>query len=249
MRISRALALAGIGSRRTCEGYVSKGQVTVNGETVLDLGRQVDVEADEIRFRGRYLEFGSQFVYYLFHKPAGIKTTSEKEEGKENVYDFLPYQLAKATRQPGPVRTRVFPVGRLDRDTTGLLLFTNDGVLANRLMHPRYQVDRWYEVRLHRVLEPGDQHKILEGVWLEDGKAKIEKIQKVSRRTLRLLIREGKKREIRRVFARFNYKVVTLCRIAFGPLTLGSLPPGGGRFLTPGEVAKLKEALAVKRCR
>jgi 23S rRNA pseudouridine2605 synthase len=239
MRIARALALAGIDSRRKCEEHVRNGAVAVNGEVVKDLGRQVDPEKDTISFRGRPLHFG-KFVYYILHKPKGYTTTAEDPHAKKTVYELLPRELVRGSRQAGEKRTRVFPVGRLDRDTTGLLLFTNDGELANRLTHPRYGVAKCYDVRLNRPLEPANRQKILQGVKLEEGLAKVEKIKPLSRRIIRLWIREGKKREIRRVFEKLGYRVLALARIAFGPLQLGNFPPGRGRFLTSSEITRLR---------
>ena len=240
MRIARALAMAGIDSRRKCEIYIANGEVTVNGEAVRDLGRQVDPENDQILFRGRPVHF-EHFVYFVLHKPAGFTTTAADPNAKKTVYDLLPRTLVTKVSRSHPSRTRVFPVGRLDRGSTGLLLFTNDGDLANRLTHPRFGLGKWYEVRLARTLNPRDGHRLLAGIPLEEGTATVEKFHKISRRQLRLLIREGKKREVRRIFEKLGYEVVTLCRIAFGPLTLGHLAPGEGRFLTPPEVCRLKE--------
>jgi len=239
MRISRALALFGIDSRRKSEEHVKNGAVIVNGEVVRDLGRQVDPETDEILFRGRPLSL-PRSIYFILHKPAGYTTTADDPHAEKTVYDLLPRTLVRGTRHPGLGKTRVFPVGRLDRQSTGVLLFTNDGELANRLMHPRFAVGKWYEIRLDRTLDPRDGHKLLEGVRLDDGIAKAEKLHKLSKRNLRLLIREGKKREVRRLFEKLGYEVISLCRIAFGPLTLQGLPPGTGRFLTPQEVRTLK---------
>ena len=242
MRIARALATAGIDSRRKCERYVTAGAVSVNGELVRDLGRQIDLERDTIEFRGRPLHFES-YVYFVFHKPAGYTTTASDPHAKKTVYELLPRTLVSRSGRPAPRRTRVFPVGRLDRDSTGLLLFTNDGELANRLTHPRFGVGKWYEVRLDRALDPRDGRRLLEGIVIEGGKAGFEKIHRISRRVLRVLIREGKKREVRRMFEKVGYQVVRLCRIAFGPLVLGDLRPGSGRFLNPAEVRRLKKEI------
>ena len=242
MRIARALAMAGIDSRRKCEAYVVRGEVMVNGEIIYDLGRQVDPEQDEILFRRRAVSF-EKHVYFVLHKPPGYTTTAGDPHAKKTVYELLPRRLVSRTSRSGPAQIRVFPVGRLDRSSTGLLLFTNDGDLANRLTHPRFGIGKWYEVRLDRALDPRDKRRLLEGVELEEGMAKVEKLHSLSRRTLRLMIREGKNREVRRIFEKIGYEVVTLCRIAFGPLTLGDLPPGAGRFLTPTEACRLKEEI------
>lgn len=138
----------------------------------------------------------------------------------------------------------MFPVGRLDRDSTGLLLFTNDDDLANWLIHPRYGVGKWYEVTLDRPLDPRARARVLRGVPLEEGPARAEKVEAISARTVRLLLWEGRKREIRRIFQQVGYRVEALCRTDFGPLKLGNLPPAKGRPLTPAEVAQLKRLSA-----
>lgn len=243
MRIARALALAGIASRRKCEEFISKGDVKVNGAVVEDLGRQVEPGEDMITFRGKVLRFDS-YVYYLLNKPEGYVTTAEDAHAKKTVYDLLPRQLAVRAKPSDATRRRVFPVGRLDKDSMGLLLFTNDGDLANRLMHPRYQVGKWYEVKLNRAFDPAHKKVLLQGIRLKEGIAKVERIRGLSRRSLQLLIREGKKREIRRIFEKLDYKVIRLIRFSFGPLHLGPMPPGAGRFLSKKEVMELKKELS-----
>ncbi len=246
MRISRALALSGINSRRKCEIHVSAGEVTVNGEVVRDLGRQVDVDQDEILFRGRPLHF-EKHIYYILNKPEGYTTTADDPHAEKTVFDLLPSRLVPKTNKPMPSRTRVFPVGRLDKNTTGLILFTNDGELANQLIHPRYEVGKWYEAKLDRAYDPRDRTRLLtKGVPLEDGLAKADKVRMLTKRTLQLLIREGKKREVRRIFDAQGYEVISLCRIAFGPILLGSMPLGHGRFLAGKEIELLKEAAGPK---
>lgn len=243
MRISRALALAGIDSRRKCEIHVRNGAVMVNGEVVQDLGRQVDPENDAITFRGRLLHF-NKMVYYILNKPTGYTTTAHDPHAKHTVYELLPRHLVQGSRQPKSTHTRVFPVGRLDKESTGLLLFTNDGELANKLMHPRYGIHKCYEVRLDRAFEMQDKQTLLEGVSLEDGMAKAEKVHVLSRRILRLVLREGRKREIRRMFEELGYEVIDLIRISFGHLKLAGLSSGSGRFLTPHEIADLKKSVS-----
>ena len=240
MRIARALALAGINSRRKCEAYISAGQVTVNGEIVRDLGRQVDPDKDEICFRSKQIRF-ENYVYYILNKPEGYMTTASDPYAEKTVFDLLPARLVPRTQKPMPSRTRVFPVGRLDKNSTGLLLLTNDGELANRLIHPRYEVGKWYEVKLNRALDPFDSRRLVEGVHLEEGWVHADKLKKLSQRRLQILIREGKNREIRRIFEKLEYEVLELCRIAFGPILLDDMPLGHGRFLTALEADRLKE--------
>ncbi len=241
MRIAKALALAGIDSRRKCEIHILNGLVKVNDEIVKDLGRQVDLDQDEIFFRGRALQF-EKFVYYVINKPPKFVTTAYDPHAEKTVFDLLPAQLVPRTQKPMPNRTRVFPVGRLDKNSTGIMLFTNDGELADRLMHPRYEVGKWYEAKLDRALDPRDRGRLFKGVVLKDGTAKAEKVRMLSKRRLQVLLREGKKREVRRIFAALGYEVVTLCRIAFGPILLAALPLGHGRYLNPTEIKQLRQS-------
>lgn len=228
MRISRALALAGIAARRKCEQHVLAGEVAVNGEVVKDLSRQVDPGKDRITFRGKPVAAESK-VYYLLHKPAGYTTTVSDPHAEKTVFELLP-----------KLPSRVFPVGRLDRDSTGVLLFTNDGELANRLTHPRYEVGKVYEAKLDRPLEPAALARLRQGIRLEDGLARPERVELPAPGAVRLLLREGKKREVRRLFEALGYRVRALCRTSFGPLRLGNLPPGKGRLLTPQEIRSLR---------
>ncbi|MBI3322483.1 MAG: rRNA pseudouridine synthase [Candidatus Omnitrophica bacterium] len=228
MRISRALALAGIAARRKCEAHVLAGEVAVNGQVVRDLGRQVDLGTDQITFRGKPITAQAK-VYYLLHKPTGYTTTVSDPHAEKTVFELLPEGLP-----------RLFPVGRLDRDSTGLLLFTNDGDLANRLTHPRYGVAKVYEAKLDRPLDPPSLAKLRKGVQLEEGPARPEKVEALPGGMVRLLLREGRKREVRRVFEALGRHVVTLRRVSFGPLRLADLPLGRGRPLRPEEVRSLR---------
>ena len=241
MRIAKALALAGVDSRRKCEAHVLAGKVSVNGQTVLDLGRQVDPDHDAVIFDGKRVLFEKP-VYFLLNKPVGYTTTADDPHAEKTVYDLLPPKLVPAGSHARTDRTRVFPVGRLDKDSTGLLLFTNDGELANRLTHPRYEVAKWYEAELDRTLEAPDRERLLRGVRLEEGPARAERVQTLSSKLVRVMIREGKKREIRRMFEAVGYRVTALCRIAFGPLEIGNLQAGRGRFLTTREVEQLRQS-------
>ncbi len=242
MRIAHALASAGLGSRRKCEVFVTNGAISVNGEIVRDLGRQVDFANDTIMYRNKVLQLAPH-VYYIVNKPEGYVVTAQDIHAKKTVYDLLPRHLVNATRQTGTNRVRVFPVGRLDKDSSGLLLMTNDGELANRLIHPRYHVEKWYEVKLHRPWEEADRNRVLNGFHSYDGILKLEAIRPVSRRGLMVELREGKKRQIRRVFKRFDYEVTYLNRVSFGPLKLTHLLLGQGRFLTSYEARELRKAV------
>ena len=181
---------------------VTNGAVKVNGEVVYDLGRQVDVENDAISFRGKLLSFDS-YVYFVLFKPEGYITTASDPKAKKTVYDLLPKKLVSKTKQQGAKRVRVFPVGRLDKDSCGLLLFTNDGDFSNTLTHPRYGVSKWYEVRLDRPLEFSHRKQLLDGVRLYDGKAKAQKLYHVSKRKVRIMIPNTK-----HVLNRFRQNIV-----------------------------------------
>ncbi|MDP3920285.1 MAG: pseudouridine synthase [Candidatus Omnitrophota bacterium] len=242
MRIAHALAVGGIDSRRKCEVHVLNGAVCVNGEVVKDLGRQVCPEEDSITFRGKRIEF-KQYVYLMMHKLAGYTTTAADPHNKQTVYDLLPRHLVRASSQTSSSKTRVFPVGRLDRDSTGLLLFTNDGNLVHKLTHPRYGVSKMYLVKLDRRFEVDDQVKLKHGVRLYDGRAKAQSLKVVSPRTVRVMIREGRNRQVRRMFQKLEYEVVRLARVGFGPISLGVLPPGQTRWLSAAEIKSLKEAV------
>ena len=242
MRIAHALASAGLGSRRKCEVFVTNGAISVNGEIVRDMGRQVDFTKDTILYRGKVLA-AAPHVYYLLNKPEGYVVTAQDIHAKQTVFDLLPRHLVNATRQSSTNRVRVFPVGRLDKDSSGLLLMTNDGDLANRLIHPRFHVEKWYEVKLSRAWAPQDRNKVLNGFHSYDGILKLEDVKPISTRGLLVELREGKKRQIRRVFKRYNYEVIYLNRISFGPLKLGKLTLGKGRFLTTFEAHELRKAV------
>ncbi len=241
MRIARLLALAGIDSRRKCEVHITNGAVSVNGQIIRDLGRQVDPANDAVLFRGRPVVI-DQTVCYVMNKPVGYTTTAADPYSKKTVFDLLPRTLVARTARPSKARVRVFPVGRLDKDSSGLLLFTNDGDLANKLTHPRYEMPKLYEVRLDRAFEPKDGRLLIEGFRFPEGHAHADKVQPVTRRIVRVQVKEGKNREVRRLFDRAGYEVVTLCRLALGPLSLGLLQPGRGRFLSPKEIEALKKA-------
>ena len=244
MRIARMLALSGLDSRRKCEDFVRKGLVKVNGQVIFDLGRQIDTEKDDVLYKDKPVVLASM-VYYVLNKPEGYMTTAGDPHAKKTVFDLLPYRLVSAARKSGSSQSRVFPVGRLDKDSMGLLIFTNDGDLAHRLMHPRFGVGKWYEARLHRAFDRRDTKRLLEGIALSDGLARVQKLLVVSPRIVRLLICEGKKREVRRIFEALDYLVIRLCRTALGPLELGDLPLGSGRMLSAPEIKALKKSVGL----
>jgi 23S rRNA pseudouridine2605 synthase len=235
-RLQRALARAGYGSRRACERLVVEGRVTVNGTTAM-LGDKADPERDEIRVDGLTVNLDPSVRYYALHKPAGVVATMRDPQGRKDLQSFLP--------EDGP---RVFPVGRLDRDTEGLLLLTNDGDLANRLLHPSYGVEKEYLAEVEGSPAPRHLARIRAGVDLDDGPAHAKAARIVAasgpRGAIRLVMTEGRKREVRRLLAAVGLPVSRLVRLRVGPVRLGGLPPGATRPLTSDEVRDLLRATA-----
>jgi 23S rRNA pseudouridine2605 synthase len=231
LRLNRYLALAGVGSRRKNDELILSGVVKVNGKVVRELGVKIDPISDRVTVRGLPVAIQSKSYYLLFNKPKDCITTLSDERGRTTVMDYV------------RVRERIYPVGRLDRNTTGVLLLTNDGDLANALTHPKREIERAYRVRLERGILDDDLKKLVRGVRLRDGIAKPHQVAVIpgTRRTeLFLLLREGKNREVRRMIEAIRYDVKGLERIAFAGLTTEGVPRGRWRNLTRGEVDHLK---------
>jgi 23S rRNA pseudouridine2605 synthase len=224
------LARAGLGSRRACEDLIRAGRVTVNSR-VATLGDRVDASSDRVEIDGARVPLDPESRYYLLNKPAGVVTTARDPQRRRDVSTFYP---------PGP---RVFPVGRLDRETEGLLLLTNDGELANRLMHPRYGAEREYLAEVEGSATDRAIGRLMRGVRLEDGIATARSARRVAaargRQAVRVVMTEGRKREVRRMLAAVGLTVRRLIRIRIGPVRLGRLKPGEVRPLTPSEVQAL----------
>lgn len=232
-RLQRALARAGLGSRRACEDLIAAGAVTVNGR-VATLGDRVDPERDEVRVRGHRVNVNPRLRTFALHKPAGVTTTMRDPHAASDLRRYLP-------REP-----RVVPVGRLDRDTEGLLLLTNDGELANRLMHPRYGVEKEYLAEVKGAPSARQLSRLRRGVELDDGVARARSARAVARAgklgAVRLVVTEGRKREVRRMLAAVGLPVRRLIRVRVGPIRLGRLRPGEVRELTPEELLALYRA-------
>lgn len=232
-RLQRALARAGLGSRRACEELIAAGVVTVNGR-VATLGDRVDPERDEVRVRGHRVNVNPRLRTYALHKPAGVTTTMRDPHAASDLRRYLPRGL------------RVVPVGRLDRDTEGLLLLTNDGELANRLMHPRFGVEKEYLAEVEGVPTERQLARLRRGVELEDGLARAVATRAVARSggrgAVRLVVTEGRKREVRRMLAAVGLPVRRLIRVRVGPIRLGRLRPGEVRELEPQELLALYRA-------
>ena len=241
IRLHKAIAQAGVASRRKAEELIVAGRVRVNGHTVTTLGTMVDPQADAIVVDGRPLLTQVSLHYLLLHKPKGYVSTCEDEQGRPTVLDLI-------KRPPA----RLFPVGRLDVNSEGVLLLTNDGMLANRLLHPRYQVPRVYVVKVQGVVANQALNQLRQGVVLDDGKtlpAGVEMMRRVETNcTLRMTLYEGRHRQIHRMLEHCGpYRVKRLQRVAMGPLTLGDLPKGRSRQLEAFEVKRLQQACRVRK--
>jgi 23S rRNA pseudouridine2605 synthase len=229
MRLAKFLAHAGVASRRAAEGIVADGRVTVDGETVTDPARDVD-ESKAVAVDGRPVEAEPREVHAL-NKPAGVVSTARDTHGRPTVV-----QLVRSRR-------RLYPVGRLDADTTGLIVLTNDGDLAERLTHPRYGVKKVYRARVQPGrLSPRALAALKKGVELEDGVTAPAQVRQPAPGVVEIAIREGKKRQVRRMLEAVGHRVVELERVAFGPLGLRGLEPGQSRRLTKAEVERLRRA-------
>ena len=231
IRLHKFLARAGVGSRRHCETWIAEGRVRVGDRVVTEMGFLVDPKVDEVVFEERTVRLEPR-VTYLFHKPKGVVSTSADDEKRPRVIDFfrhLPF--------------RVYPAGRLDEASEGLILVTNDGEFANRVTHPRYGIPKTYQVRCRGHVSGEVIGRIRQGVWLDEGKtspARVE-VRKRGRQIshLQITLFEGRNREIRRLFARFGHPVLSLKRVRIGSLTLRRLPKGKSRKLKPDEIEQL----------
>jgi 23S rRNA pseudouridine2605 synthase len=233
VRLNKALRGAGLGSRRAVEQLVRAGRITVDGEVVQDLGRRVDPVRDRVEMDGSRVVLDERRRYWLLNKPAGVVSTASDPAGRPTVVDLVPDQ------------PKVFPVGRLDRETEGLLLLTNDGSLAYRLTHARYGVEKRYLAEVERL--PADAaSRLRRGVELEDGFARPTRVRVVAgsarRRMIEVVLVEGRNREVRRLLEAVGAPVRRLVRTAVGPIRLSGLAPGEFRALRPEEIRSLYKA-------
>ena len=232
MRLNRFIARAGICSRREADEYIAQGLVKVNGKVIHQMGYIVNAN-DDVQFDGRHI-LPEKPVYILLNKPKDYISATRDDRSRKTVLDLV----------KGVEASRLFPVGRLDRQSTGLMILTNDGDLADRLMHPRKKVSKLYKIQLDRALKPEDFYIIkFDGVMLEDGLFKpdeIEYVENSGNDTLGILIHSGRNRIIRRMFEALGYKVIKLDRVMLAHLTKKNLPRGKWRYLSPAEIATLK---------
>ena len=236
IRLQRYLAMAGAGSRRHCEEFILAGRVTVDRQTIRELGFRVVPGDQDVRLDGERLRLERK-TWYLLNKPIGYLCTNSDPDGRMRVIDLFPKD-----------RERLFTVGRLDENSQGLLLVTNDGELANRLAHPRYRVPRVYQVQVAGIPDRELLEQLKRGLYFAEGRFKVADARLVTVRkssaVLELVLMEGQNREIRRLLAKVGHKVQRLERVALGPLQLGDLPVGHYRLLTPQEIAVLSELVA-----
>jgi len=230
-RLQKVLARGGFGSRRTCELLIESGRVTVNGQ-VAELGRRVDVERDKVAVDDILVSTRAGLVYYLLNKPSGVVTTARDPHGRPTVIDLL------------PLEPRVFPVGRLDADTEGLLVLTNDGDLTYHLTHPSFGVEKEYLAQVEGRPSPAALRRLRQGVELDDGVTAPARAALVPPQTIKLTIHEGRNRQVRRMCAAIGHPVVRLVRTRVGPIAERRLKPGEWRPLTQAEVRALAQAAA-----
>jgi 23S rRNA pseudouridine2605 synthase len=234
VRLQKLIAGTGLASRRKAEALISAGRVTVNGKVVTELGTKVEPGRDHVKVDGKHLSAAQPFVYLMLHKPKNVMSTLDDPGGRTTVKDYL-----------RGVSVRVFPVGRLDFDSEGLMLLTNNGDLAQGLLHPRYHVPKTYLIKVKGVLADDEIRQLERGVKLEDGMtspAAVKKIKKAEQNSwLEITIREGRKHQVRRMLETVGHPVIKLVRVKMGPLTLGNLAPGEFRFLTDREANALRE--------
>lgn len=229
IRLQKVLAQAGLGSRRVCEELIADGRVTIDGTEAL-LGDRVDPETSVVEVDGVRIGIRPDLVHYLLNKPPGVVTTADDPQGRPIVVDLVPHE------------PRVFPVGRLDMDTEGLLLLTNDGDLTHRLTHPSYGVEKEYLAEVEGRPGRGVLRTLREGVELEDGPTAPATVGVVAPSLLRIVIHEGRNRQVRRMCEAVGHPVVRLVRTRIGPLTDPQLAPGSWRSLTVAEVRELERA-------
>ncbi len=234
IRLQKLIAGTGLASRRKAEEMIAAGRVTVNGRIVRELGTKVDADKDHVKVDGRHIRSAQPYVYLILHKPKNVMSTLHDPEGRPTVKDFLP-----------GVTVRVFPVGRLDFDSEGLMLLTNNGELAQTLLHPKYHVPKTYLVKVKGVLN-GEEIQALEtGVQLDDGvtsPARMKKIRKAeSNSWVEITIHEGRKHQVKRMLEAVGHPVLKLVRIRMGSLVLGHMAPGEYRFLADREANALRD--------
>jgi 23S rRNA pseudouridine2605 synthase len=233
MRLNRFLAAAGFGSRRACDQLIASGAVTINRHTVEKLATTV-AEGDDVRVNGRIAR-AARVVSLIVNKPRGLIVSKADERGRDTVFDFLPKEYAN-----------LFHVGRLDKESEGLLILTNDGDLAQLLTHPAHGVEKEYDVTLDKPFRDEDAAKMLKGIFIEGGRARFESLRALAPNRLKVVLRQGIKRQIRLMFYDRGYEVERLVRVRIGPIREPEMRAGMYRELQPDEVAGLRESAKKK---
>ena len=233
IRLQVALAKANVASRRAAVKIIEEGRVEVNGEILTKKGSRIDISKDKITVDGRRVQFSERKFYYILNKPKDVLSASGDPRGRKTVMDFVPKKEA-----------RLYPVGRLDKDTTGLIILTNDGEFTYRLTHPKFEMERVYEAKVKGLVKEKDLLRIKKGIFIEGKRARADKVifkYKSNDFTgLEVVLHEGRKREVRRLLEAIGHPVLELKRIAYGPLKLGTLKVGEVRKLAEEELKKLK---------
>ena len=228
-RLQKIISRAGLMSRREAEKFILAGRVTVDGKIVSELGQKFDAEKNKICVDGKELNFDAEKIYILLNKPRGYLSTAKDDRGRRTVLDLV-----------SDIDARIYPVGRLDFDSEGLILLTNDGDLMNKLLHPKFKIAKTYRVKFVGELNEKKLNQLRAGVELEDGLTAPAEIFLLNPQTAEITIHEGRNRQVRRMFAAIGLEVKNLRRIKFANLTLKNLPRGRYRNLTPQEINKLK---------
>ena len=226
MRLNRFLAAAGVGSRRYCDSLITAGRVTINGKVCTNFSAQ-PATRDHVKVDGKLVHV-DPLVTIILHKPAGFVSTRKDVHARDTIFDLLPRKFS-----------RLFSIGRLDAQTEGLILLTNDGKLAQRFTHPRYKIDKEYEATLDRAWDPALAPKLSKGIFLDGKRARVERLHSVTPTRLRVVLRQGINRQIRRMFHEIGYGLKRLVRVRTGNLRLGDLPRGHWRTLTERELENL----------
>ncbi|MDD8031400.1 MAG: pseudouridine synthase [Acidobacteriota bacterium] len=240
LRINKFLARAGVASRRQADRMIQEGRVKINRQVITQLGFKVDEKKDRIEVDGCRVRLSPGLIYLLLNKPAGYLVTMDDPQKRKTVVELLP-----------KLKTRIFPVGRLDEKSEGALLFTNDGDLAHRLLHPGYEIKKIYQVKVKGFVSDQSLASLEKGVFVDGRKTAPVKAVVVSRNRrsslLQLEIYEGRKHEIRKMFYSLGFEVQKLRRISFAGLTIRGLPPGRWRYLQPEEIIRLKKITSLKK--
>jgi 23S rRNA pseudouridine2605 synthase len=234
VRLNRFLAAAGLGSRRHCDELIAEGRVTVNGQPCMNFSTQVE-DSDHVKVGSRLVR-RAETLTIILNKPAGFVSTRRDPNATNTIYDLLP-----------PKFVRLFNVGRLDTQTEGLLLLTSDGDLAQQLTHPRYKVEKEYEVTLDRRWDPRLGQKLVKGVFLDGKRAQLARLQPIGPTRLRVVLQQGLNRQIRRMFYAIGYEVERLVRTRIGHLRLGEMPRGSWRPLTKSELSALRQSSSSRK--